>query len=434
VPSPTLRRVLSHPRVVVSLLVLVALVVPLGLLSHDRTDPRDARIRMVADPHGVSSLNRFTTAADFASGTARTARYADGALRPDGTMRVRKVAGRSYAVSRWTSAWVPPGQSFTELVPSWSARTPHGSWVQVMVRVRDSAGRLSTFKDLGRWSSKDRNFKRRSAGAQVDAVARVATDTLKAQPGVTLTDYQLRVQLMRPPGTSGPALRSVSAVVSLLPGSVPATSQPLSATAVSLAVPGYSQMTHRGQNPEYGGGGEAWCSPTSLAMVLGYYGRLPGPRSYAWVDRRYADRWVNQVARMTYDYRYDGTGNWPFNTAVGATRLADAFVTRLADLQQAERFLRAGIPLEVSIRFSRGELAGAPISASAGHLVVLAGLTAEGNPIVMDPAAASDSSVRRTYDRAQFERAWLGGSGGMAYVLRDAAHPLPARPAGVRAW
>jgi hypothetical protein len=65
---------------------------------------------------------------------------------------------------------------------------------------------------------------------------------------------------------------------------------------------------------------------------------------------------------------------------------------------------------------------------------VLAGLTAEGNPVVMDPAAASSSSVRRTYDRAQFERAWLGGSGGMAYVLRDAAHPLPARPAGVRAW
>jgi hypothetical protein len=68
----------------------------------------------------------------------------------------------------------------------------------------------------------------------------------------------------------------------------------------------------------------------------------------------------------------------------------------------------------VSIRFSRGELAGAPISASAGHLVVLAGLTAEGDPIVMDPAAAADSSVLRTYDRALFERAWLGGSGGMA--------------------
>jgi hypothetical protein len=42
--------------------------------------------------------------------------------------------------------------------------------------------------------------------------------------------------------------------------------------------------------------------------------------------------------------------------------------------------------------------------------------------------------VRHTYDRVQFERAWIGGSGGTAYVLRDDAHPLPARPAGVRSW
>jgi hypothetical protein len=215
---------------------------------------------------------------------------------------------------------------------------------------------------------------------------------------------------------------------------VPATSEPLSSTPVTLAVPGYSQMIHRGQDPEYGGGGEAWCSPTSLAMVLGYYHRLPPPSAYAWVKASYADRWVNHVARLTYDHRYRGTGNWSFNAAFAATRVTDAFVTRLADLGMAERFLRAGIPLVVSIRFARGQLTGAPISSSSGHLVVLAGLTATGNPVVMDPAASRDSTVTRTYDRAQFERAWLGGSGGMAYVLRDAAHPLPAPPAGVRAW
>lgn len=424
------RRLLTPPRVVVSALVLIALALPLGVASHGRTDPRDARVRMVAD-HGPSTLTRWTTAADFAGGTARATRYADGALRPSGSIRTRTVAGRSYAVSRWTSAWVAPGQPFSELVPSWSARTPGGSWVQVLVRVRDNLGRVSTYKDLGRWSGSDRTFKRRSAGAQADAVALVATDTLKARVGLMLVGYQVRVQLMSVPGRAGPALRSLSAVASVPAGPSP-TSTPLSATAVSLAVPGYSQMIHRGQNPEYGAGGEAWCSPTSLAMLLGYYGRLPAAGS--WVKASYADRWVNQVARMTYDYRYDGTGNWPFNTAVGATRAGDAFVTRLADLQQAERFLRAGIPLALSIRFSRGQLTGAPIWASAGHLVVLAGLTAAGDPIVMDPAASADSTVRRTYDRAQFERAWLAGSGGTAYVVHDAAHPLPARPAGVRAW
>ena len=47
--------------------------------------------------------------------------------------------------------------------------------------------------------------------------------------------------------------------------------------------------------------------------------------------------------------------------------------------------------------------------------------------------------MRRTYDRGQFENAWLQrypsgggmrGSGGLAYVIRDSAHPLPARTAG----
>jgi hypothetical protein len=427
--------VLTHPRVSVSLFVLVALVLPIGVLAHGRDEvTRPERAWLTGDPPGRSTLVRHTSDADFAAGTARATRYADGSLTMAGQVGLRTVGGVRFAWSRWTSAWVAPGQSFTELVPSWSARTPAGSWIQVLVRVRDSSGRVSAYKDLGRWSKGDRYLKRRSSGSQSDVVARVATDTVVAQSGVRLAGYQVRVKLMRRPGHTGPTLRSVSAVVSTPPATAPTTSRPMSSTPVSLAVPGYSQMIHRGQNPEYGGGGEAWCSPTSLAMVLGYYRRLPAPSTYAWVSSAYADRWVNQVARLTYDHRYGGTGNWPFNTAVAATRLTDAFVTRLADLRMAERFLRAGIPLVVSIRFARGQLTGAPISASAGHLVVLAGLTASGNPVVMDPAASRDSTVTRTYDRAQFERAWLGGSGGMAYVLRDKAHPLPARPAGVRAW
>ena len=431
-PSTPFRRFLSHPRVLVSLIVLIALVVPLGVLSHGRHEG-GPQVRMVADTPS-STLTRHTTDADFASGRGRGTAVSAGSLRIARPIASRTVGGRRYDYARWTSAWVQPGGSFNQLVPSWSARTPAGAWIQVLVRVRDSAGRLSTFKDLGRWASGDRIFRRTSAGSQADTVARVSTDTLLAQPGVQLAGYQVRVQLMELPGRSGPTLASVSEVVSSVTGTVPATSQPASKTPVSLPVPGYSQMIHRGQDPEFGGGGEAWCSPTSLSMLLGYYGRLPAASSYAWVNSSYADRWVNQVARMTYDYRYQGTGNWPFNTAAAATRLPDTFVTRLTDLRMAESFLRAGIPLAVSIRFSRGGLTGAPISATAGHLVVLAGLTATGDPIVMDPAAPSDATVRRVYDRAQFERAWLGGSGGTAYVLRDAAHPLPARPAGVRAW
>ena len=56
------------------------------------------------------------------------------------------------------------------------------------------------------------------------------------------------------------------------------------------------------------------------------------------------------------------------------------------------------------------------------------------DPVLNDPAAPTNAGVRRTYDRAQLERAWLRGSDGTAYVITDAKHPLPKRPAGVLAW
>jgi hypothetical protein len=57
---------------------------------------------------------------------------------------------------------------------------------------------------------------------------------------------------------------------------------------------------------------------------------------------------------------------------------------------------------------------------------VIVGFTSTGDPVVNDPAASSDAGVRRTYDRGQFENAWLRKSGGAAYVITDDAHPLPA--------
>jgi hypothetical protein len=417
-PDPRVRlaRLIAHPRVAVSLVVLA-----LGLTTLVITRPN-------LDSGPADSVQLAATApvpSTYTSFSGKSLHFTAGA----GT---RSWNGRTYAYSTWTSSWVIPTRPFTELVPSWIATTPNGSALQVLVSVRDDKGATSTTKDLGHWALNDGTTKRASGGSQSDAVARVATDTVVATRR-PLTAYRLTVRLLRVAAGASPTLSSIGAVTSQPSATLPTVSLPLKKAAVSLAVPRYSQMIHRGQAQQYGGGGEAWCSPTSLSMVLGYYGRLPAPSTYTWVPRSAADRWVDHVARLTYDYSYDGTGNWPFNTAYAATRTGSAFLTRLANLRMAERFIRAGIPLVLSIEFAKGQLPGAPISSTPGHLVVLTGFTAAGNPIVNDPAASSDAGVRRTYDRAAFERAWLR-SWGTAYVVRDAKHPLPARPAGVKNW
>ncbi len=378
------------------------------------------------------SYTAWDTATELSTGSFAAVRIAKDALRLDAPSGTRRYAGRSWDFGRWTSRWTTPGFAFTELVPSWEARTPDGTFVEVQVRGRGATGR-SSWDTVGRWASGDADFRRTSQGPQADDLARVATDTFVANS--SFDAWKVRVTLNRLAGTSRtPRVDAVGAMVSRIPSStaVP-TSRPGDARGVTLPVPSYSQMVHDGDYPEYDGGGEAWCSPTSTAMVLGYYGVLPPASDYAWVRSNHPDPVVDHVARMTYDYGYQGTGNWPFNTAYAATRTDQAFVTRFASLRGVERFIKAGIPVIVSVTYGAGGLDNSPLPRGTnGHLLVVVGFTSTGDVVVNDPAAPTRAGVRRTYDRGQFENAWLkrgtdGGSGGVAYVIRDAAHPLPAR-------
>ncbi len=332
---------------------------------------------------------------------------------------------RAFDRGRWTSPWVRPGFGFTELIASYNASTPVGTFIEISARARTTGGRTGSWDSLGRWASHDKAFHRMSLGAQRDDVARVAVDTLVARSGTRLAAWQLRLSLFRRVGSGRtPVVTMTAGVASRLP-SVSPTSRPGPGAGHSLLVPRYSQEIHRGEYPQYNGGGEAWCSPTSTSMVLGYYDRLPTRQQYAWVNPAYDQPWVDHAARYTYAWAYDGTGMWPFNTAYAARFGLDAFVTRLRSLREAELFIRAGIPLVASISFGRGELSGAPISSTSGHLVVIRGFTADGRVVVNDPAASSNRGVRRIYRRGQFENAW-SDNGGVVYVIHPASKPLPA--------
>lgn len=373
---------------------------------------------------------RWTTTTDFSTGvsaglTAQTGAVALGTGTSVLAYDDPNVSGgaRHFDRGSWTSPWQSTGFAAKTLIPSWSIDTPTGTWAKVEVRVRNDAT-IGSWDAVARYASGTAYIKRASYASQSDDLARLATDTIIANTGQTFTGWQVRVQLMRHVSVdAGPTLQAVGAVAASYTSRGVGVSATTMTATKELYVPRSSQMIHTGEYPQWGGGGEAWCSPTSTSMVLRYFGKGPSPSSYAWSP--YADSFVDHAARDTYDYTYEGTGNWPFNTAYASRYALDSFVTRLYSLREAEAFIKAGIPLVASIAFGRGELDGAPISSSPGHLLVIRGFTTGGRVIVNDPAASSNSTVRRIYSRAQFERAWLKGSGGVVYVMRPSTRALP---------
>ena len=402
-----------------SRLTLVALACVVGLLGSSVGSASLASPTAQSQPSPVL-FTRFASSGAFSLGTFEGV-VPDGealTLAPDATN------------GTWTSPPVEPGFAFGRLVASWNAATPAAGWIRVEAQATVDDGRATPWYVLGLWAQDDTAFTRTSMAGQSDADVRVETDELRARAD-RLVGYRLRVTLQRQGSEdASPSVRLLGAVVaSAAPASAGEASLWAGGEGVELTVPAYSQETHARHFPHWGGGGEAWCSPTSTQMVVEYWGHAPTAEELAWVGAGHADPSVDLAARGTFDAAYGGTGNWPFNAAYAARYGLTAFVTRLRSLVEAEQLIRAGIPLVASIKVAPGGLNGFLFPGGTdGHLVVIVGFDAAGNPIVNDPAAWSNATVRRVYDRAQFERAWLGGSAGIVYVIHPPHVSLPPTP------
>jgi hypothetical protein len=362
---------------------------------------------------------------DFASGWQLNGAVigADGALRLDPASAVSETDpyavgaynggnfynGGSFLVGEATGPVVTGDFAFAEAIASWNAQTPAGTWVETLIRAR-VGGSWTKWYNLGVWAADTGTVQRHSVRAQGDADGYVATDTLvltakKAAPEA----FQVKVRLFSADGVAIPILRNLSVAYSTTAAKKATLQQGDPAKwDTLLSVLECSQMV-------YPDGGEVWCSPTSTSMVLGYYGDMSGPCATR----------VNAAVIGTFDWIYDGYGNWPFNTAYAASLGFEGYVARFTSLAQAEPWVRAGFPVIVSFAWGKNDLAGAAIPSSNGHLAVLVGFDVAGNPIINDPAAASDDAVQRTYDRTEFETMWLVHSGGTVYLIYPAGVATP---------
>ncbi|MEV7870310.1 peptidase C39 family protein [Streptomyces sp. NPDC088124] len=406
-----------------------------------------------AAPAGPLVDNAFWTSyTDWRAGAANGVRAVSGA-RPSLVMAT-PAGSTTYAdphtgktttweYATWTSPLHHPKVPATEVIASWNASTPAGTWLQVELRGRYGDGTDTPWYVMGRWTSGDGDgdIRRTSLDGQSDGRSSIWTDTFAvddAASGTRLVAYRLRLTLHRAPGSGlTPVVHRIGAMASDIPDrfTVPASTPGL---ARELTVPRYSQNTHIGQYPEYDNGGEAWCSPTSSQMIIEYWGRVPTAGELAWVNPDFDDPQVCHAARYTYDYQYEGCGNWPFNAAYAATyRELSSAVTRLGSLADVETLVGAGIPAITSQSFLKEELTGAGYGTS-GHLMTVIGFTAEGDVIANDPASPSNPAVRRVYRRAEWETIWLrtkrynasgkvaSGTGGVCYVY------WPAKPSAAQ--
>jgi len=299
---------------------------------------------------------------------------------------------------------IQAGMQWNELIVSWNADAPAGTYLKIEARAVSPA-HVTKFYTLGIWSPDNQARLRTSVRNQQDGDGTVDTDTLVLAQGADAA--QIRVTLG---GTNGalPRLKFLGACFAntrALPAVAPARP---AAWGEIIATPERSQF---GEPSAKG-----WCSPSSLSMVLARWSES--------LSRPEMNLTVAEVAAKVYDPGFKGTGNWPFNTALaGSFSGMRSFVTRFNDLSDVEAWMEAGVPVILSTRWDwlQPDRPFAP----EGHLIVCIGFTKTGDVVVNDPAAHLDrgQSVRQVYRRADVIHAWTKSHNAVYLVYPEAWRP-----------
>jgi hypothetical protein len=290
--------------------------------------------------------------------------------------------------------------SWDQLVVSWNVEPAQGSGLSVQVEVLPLTGTIRLYH-LGNWSlDGSEPILRSSVRGQDDDAAEVKTDTLVLK--APIRGFHLRIEAHGALARHPERLRLLAVSLCNTRDGPPDPRPPRREVwGHTLPVPERSQVSYRG--------GEGWCSPTTVSMLLAWWTQELG-----WIG---IDRDVPEVAAGVHDPAWRGTGNWPFNTAyAGSLHGLTACAARLRDLRAVEDLIAARIPVVLSV--SAPALRGRPATPDSGHLVVCVGFTDSGDLVVNDPWARFEDGqrVRRIYARANVERAW-GHSHQLAYLI-----------------
>jgi hypothetical protein len=287
--------------------------------------------------------------------------------------------------------------AWDELIVSWNAVMPAGTWLKIEARAIQP-DHTTKWYVLGLWSGDPERYPRESVPQQRDEDGDVKTDTL------VLKQPADRVQVRLTLGGEGrEELKLKFLSLALLDSQL--TPKPLTpnrtAWGRTIDVPERSQMAY-----ENGG---VLCSPATVSMLLAHWARE--------LNRPSLDRDVPEVVKGVYDPKWEGTGNWVFNTAyAGSLPGMRAYTARLSDVAELEAWIAQRIPVGLSLCYNRLRGKGREPS---GHLVVCVGFTEAGDVVVNDPGTSKD--VRKTFPRANLIDAWAHSKNAAYFIYPENA-------------
>jgi hypothetical protein len=272
--------------------------------------------------------------------------------------------------------------NWNELIASWNADTPDGTYLRVEARALYPANTTKYYK-MGLWSSDPARYPRESVPGQRDDDGTVSTDTL------TLNRPSVRFQVRLTLGGDDllvPKLKFLGLSLTDTSASPAPIAPNRAAWDRLLPVLERSQMSYPN--------GKVLCSPTTVSMLMNFWAQD--------LKRQDLDRDVPEIASAIYDAKWKGTGNWAFNMAyAGSPHGMRAYVTRMSDVAELEEWIANGTPVGLSLDYDRLRGKG---PGPNGHLVVLVGFTEEGDPIINDPGTSKN--VRKTFPRKNLIYAW----------------------------
>jgi hypothetical protein len=388
-PTKTTSRLLSF-RLIAAVVAVVYVLLIIFALSHDPPENEQLANRLKDRPGMADRLIMLDRASDWDRGERKFVRL-------EGDQVVMSGGGdKDYPrQGTWTSPEVQFDMPSTEFVPSWNGSVPTNGGVKLELRTM-RRGEWSPWLYFGSWG------KTPQASEKVTSFSdgEVYIDNLILQRPATAMQVRVHLFSYGMDGDISPQIRRIAMSYSgyapkLAAADLASIKLERSQWARDLKVP---FRTQKDAPPALA---NEICSPTSVSMVMQYWG---------------VDRPTVENALAIYDGEYDLFGNWARAVQRAGELGLDGWLQRFRNWEQVKEQIARGQPVIASIAFRKGEFPSAVISRTNGHLIVIRGFTEGGEVIVNDPANR-ERGEGAIYQAEELGRAWFG-HGGVGYVIR----------------